>query len=225
MTNSFSHITGSIGTVSEKGIPEEVDVAIVGSGGAGLMAALSAAKEGARVLIVESREIVGGATGISAGAAWIPNHGFSTKQLKVEDDLDQARRYIYGQGRDQVLDHDLIETFLETGPHVARYIEEHTSFGWIRRSGRTTALTSTARPSAGPSSPARTHRRVWARPPSTCDRLSPRVWPRTRCRSGCSAAWGSTRLGWPVRHWSERCSRRGCATVSTYASKRPRSGW
>src|SRR4051794_14416161 len=131
MTNSFSHITGSIGTVSEKGIPEEVDVAIVGSGGAGLMAALSAAKEGARVLVLESREVVGGATGISAGAAWVPNHGFSTKELKVEDDLEQARRYIYGQGRDQVLDHELIETFLATGPHVARYIEEHTSFGWI----------------------------------------------------------------------------------------------
>jgi 3-oxosteroid 1-dehydrogenase len=79
MTNSSSHFTGSIGTVSEKGIPDEVDVAIVGSGGAGLMAALSAAKEGARVLVVEAREIVGGATGISAGAAWIPNHGYSTR--------------------------------------------------------------------------------------------------------------------------------------------------
>ena len=63
------------------------------------MAALTAAKEGARVLVVESRELVGGATGISAGAAWIPNHGFSTKELKVQDSLDQARRYIYGQGR------------------------------------------------------------------------------------------------------------------------------
>ena len=131
MTNSSPQFAGSIGTVSEKGIPSEVDVAIVGSGGAGLMAALTAAKEGARVLVVESRELVGGATGISAGAAWIPNHGFSTKQLKVEDDLNQARRYIYGQGRDHVLDHDLIEKFLETGPHVARYIEEHTAFGWI----------------------------------------------------------------------------------------------
>ncbi len=131
MTKSSSQFTGSIGTVSGKGIPDEVDVAIVGSGGAGLMAALTAAKEGARVLVLESRELVGGATGISAGAAWIPNHGFSTKELKVEDDLEQARRYIYGQGRDQVLDHDLIEKFLETGPHVARYIEEHTSFGWI----------------------------------------------------------------------------------------------
>src|SRR3954464_12689081 len=131
MTSSSSQFTGSIGTVTEIGIPDEMDVVIVGSGGAGLMAALSAAKEGARVLVVESREVVGGATGISAGAAWIPNHGFSTKQLKVEDDLNQARRYIYGQGRDHVLDHDLIEKCLETGPHVPRYIEEHTAFGWI----------------------------------------------------------------------------------------------
>jgi 3-oxosteroid 1-dehydrogenase len=131
MTRSASQFAGSIGTVTEKGIPDEVEVVVVGSGGAGLMAALTAAKEGARVLVVESRELVGGATGISAGAAWIPNPGFSTKQLKVKDDLDLARRYIYGQERDQVLDHDLVEKFLETGPHVARYIEEHTAFGWI----------------------------------------------------------------------------------------------
>lgn len=131
MTSSSSQFTGSIGTVAEKGIPDEADVVIVGSGGAGLMAALTAAKEGARVLVVESRELVGGATGISAGAAWIPNHGFSTKELKVQDSLEQARRYIYGQGRDAVLDHDLIEAFLQAGPQVARYIEEHTAFGWI----------------------------------------------------------------------------------------------
>ena len=131
MTSKSRQFTGSIGTVSAKGIPGEADLVIVGSGGAGLMAALTAAKQGARVLVVESRELVGGATGISAGAAWIPNHGFSTKELKVGDSLDQARRYIYGQGRDEVLDHDLIEAFLDTGPHVARYIEEHTAFGWI----------------------------------------------------------------------------------------------
>jgi succinate dehydrogenase/fumarate reductase flavoprotein subunit len=131
MRSSSTQFSGSIGTAAVKGLPDEVDVVVVGSGGAGLTAALAAAKEDARVLVVESRELVGGATGISAGAAWIPNHGFSTKDLKVEDSLDQARRYIYGQGRDQDLDHDLVEKFLETGPHVARFIEEHTSFGWI----------------------------------------------------------------------------------------------
>ena len=165
MVSSSTQHSGSIGPVSQSGIPDEVDVAIVGSGGAGLMAALTAAKEGARVLVVESREIVGGATGISAGAAWIPNHGFSTKDLKVNDDPDQARRYIYGQGRDQILDHDLVEKFLETGPHVARFIEEHTPpSGGSRRSGRTIAPTSTARPSVGHSSPARTPPRDWGRP-------------------------------------------------------------
>lgn len=131
MTRTTTPFTGTIGRVAEQGLPEEVDVAIVGSGGAGLMAALTAAREGARVLVLESRELVGGATGISAGAAWIPAHGFSTRQLGVEDDLDQARRYLYGQGRDQVLDHALVEKFLETGPAVARYVEEHTAFGWI----------------------------------------------------------------------------------------------
>ena len=131
MVSSQAQFSGSIGTVAEQGIPDEVDVAVVGSGGAGLIAALTAAKEGARVLVVESRELVGGATGISAGAAWIPNHGFSTVDLKVDDDLDKARRYMYGEGRDQVLDHDLVEMFLETGPQVARFVEEHTAFGWI----------------------------------------------------------------------------------------------
>jgi succinate dehydrogenase/fumarate reductase flavoprotein subunit len=129
-TTSIQH-RGSIGPIDQSGIPSDVDVVIVGSGGAGLMAALTAAKEGAQVLVLESREVVGGATGISAGAAWIPNHGFSTEELDVEDDLDKARRYIYGQGRDEVLDHALVEQFLKTGPEVARYIEEHTAFGWI----------------------------------------------------------------------------------------------
>jgi hypothetical protein len=35
MTNTSKQFIGSIGTVSEKGIPDEVEVAIVGSGGAG----------------------------------------------------------------------------------------------------------------------------------------------------------------------------------------------
>lgn len=122
---------GSIGTVTVRGLPEEVDLAIIGSGGAGLMAGLTAAKEGARVLIVESMPIVGGATGISAGAAWIPAHGFSTKALGIHDSLEQARQYIYGEGRDKELNPEMVETFLANGPKVARYIEDHTNFGWI----------------------------------------------------------------------------------------------
>jgi fumarate reductase flavoprotein subunit len=47
----------------------DVDVAVVGSGAAGLTAALTARAEGARVAIAESETVVGGATRLSAG--WV----------------------------------------------------------------------------------------------------------------------------------------------------------
>lgn len=122
---------GTIGTVAENGVPENVDIVVIGSGGAGLTAALTAARDGSRVLVVESLEIVGGATGVSAGAGWFPAHGYSTKELGIEDSLEDARTYIYGNGRGETLDHDVIETFLQEGPKVARYIEANTKFGWI----------------------------------------------------------------------------------------------
>jgi fumarate reductase flavoprotein subunit len=47
----------------------DVDVVVVGSGAAGLTAALTAGAEGARVVIAESESVVGGATRLSAG--WV----------------------------------------------------------------------------------------------------------------------------------------------------------
>lgn len=122
---------GTIGTIAELGLPESADVVVIGSGGAGLTAALTAARDGASVVVVESLEIVGGATGVSAGAAWIPDHGYSTEALGISDSLDDARTYIYGEGRSATLDPEIVETFLQEGPEVARYVEENTKFGWI----------------------------------------------------------------------------------------------
>jgi hypothetical protein len=48
------------------------DVAVVGTGAAGLAAALFAAKRGARVLMLERTEHVGGSSAWSAGTAWLP---------------------------------------------------------------------------------------------------------------------------------------------------------
>ncbi|WIM68239.1 FAD-dependent oxidoreductase [Corynebacterium breve] len=122
---------GVIGTVEEHGIPDNIDVIVIGSGGAGLTAALTAADRGASVLVVESLDIVGGATGVSAGAAWVPAHGFSTEALGVEDSIEQGRTYFMGQGRDEILDPDMIDTVLNEGPKVVRYVENNTKFGWI----------------------------------------------------------------------------------------------
>ena len=122
---------GVVGAASEVGLPSEVDVVVIGSGAAGLLAGLSAAVNGARVVIVESESLVGGTSAISGGAVWVPNHGYSYKALKTSDSVEAARTYLFGQGRDGVLDGDVVETFLETAPQVARFVEDHTYLSWI----------------------------------------------------------------------------------------------
>jgi succinate dehydrogenase/fumarate reductase flavoprotein subunit len=49
------------------------DVIVLGAGGAGMAAALFAAIEGMKVLVVERTPWVGGTTALAAGALWIPN--------------------------------------------------------------------------------------------------------------------------------------------------------
>ncbi len=72
---------------------ESFDVVVVGAGGAGLSAALFAAIEGAKVLIVERTEYVGGTTAWSAGTTWVPGtaHG---KRVNPHDTLDAAATYL-----------------------------------------------------------------------------------------------------------------------------------
>ncbi|WP_221177397.1 FAD-dependent oxidoreductase [Nocardioides marmoriginsengisoli] len=122
---------GTVGTAAEFGLPIEVDVVVVGSGAGGMMSALAAALEGAEVLLVESEHLVGGTTAISGGATWVPNHGIATKHLKAHDSASMAREYILGEGRDQVLDPEVVDAFIENAPKMARFVEEHTYLSWI----------------------------------------------------------------------------------------------
>jgi FAD binding domain len=49
------------------------DLIVVGAGGAGLAAALFAAIEGKKVLVVERMDVLGGTTALSAATCWLPN--------------------------------------------------------------------------------------------------------------------------------------------------------
>mgnify|MGYP000707630121 CR=1 FL=1 len=49
------------------------DVAVIGSGAGGLAAATFAALNGARTLLIERTEYVGGTSAFSAGTTWAPN--------------------------------------------------------------------------------------------------------------------------------------------------------
>ena len=66
-------------------VMKKPDVIVIGSGGTGLMAALSAAKHGARVLVLEGYKAWGGTTGFcggpALGAGKSPHGGQGTSRL------------------------------------------------------------------------------------------------------------------------------------------------
>ena len=75
------------------GADEIFDVAVIGAGGAGLSAALFAAIDGARVLLIESTEFVGGSTAYSAGTTWIPGTQLGAT-VNPEDTLARAAAFL-----------------------------------------------------------------------------------------------------------------------------------
>lgn len=103
---------------------EQADVVVVGAGAAGMTAAIVAHDRGAKVLILERTDKVGGTTAVSGGGIWIPcNHHMG--KLGIEDSREDALTYCKALAMGRV-DEELIETFVDTAPEMIRYIEEKT---------------------------------------------------------------------------------------------------
>jgi len=88
-----------------------------------MTAALVAATEGLRVLLVERAAQVGGSTSRSAGTLWIPGN-FSFDDAEARADVEAARLYLdtlVGQRSSA----ELREQFLRHGPAMLRYLREH----------------------------------------------------------------------------------------------------
>lgn len=99
----------------------DVDVVVLGSGGAGLTAALSAAVAGATVEVYEKAETVGGTTAVSGGIVWIPAHGRSVDGPLSTDD---AMAYLRAQSLG-FMDDELVETFVHSGAAMLDFVEAH----------------------------------------------------------------------------------------------------
>ena len=92
------------------------DVVVVGSGAAGLSAAITAARQGLRAVVVEKAARYGGSTARSGGGLWVPNNHVLAR-AGIEDTADDATAY---------LDHivgstapaELRRAFLEHGPEM-----------------------------------------------------------------------------------------------------------
>lgn len=103
----------------------DCDVLIVGSGAAGLSAAVTAAWHGLKVIVVEKDPVFGGATAWSGGWAWVPCNPLARRAGIVED-IEQPRTYLKHQLGEQY-DPAMIDAFLQAGPQMVAFFEQHTS--------------------------------------------------------------------------------------------------
>ncbi|MFJ4110088.1 FAD-dependent oxidoreductase [Pseudomonas sp. NPDC089758] len=103
----------------------ECDVLVIGSGAAGLAAAVTAAWHGQRVTLVEKDAVFGGATAWSGGWAWVPRNPLA-RRAGIEEDIEQPRTYLRNE-LGAHYDAQRIDAFLEACPHMVAFFEQHTA--------------------------------------------------------------------------------------------------
>lgn len=102
----------------------EVDVIVLGSGAAGLIAALAASDAGATVAIFERADVLGGATAISGGVCWVPmNHHMD--EAGVADSREDALRYLDSLSLGQ-MDPKLARAFVDGARGTVEWLEQAT---------------------------------------------------------------------------------------------------
>lgn len=105
----------------------EVDVVVVGSG-TGLAAALIAASQGLKVLVLEKADAIGGTTLVSGGVLWVPVNRVMQRE-GLEDERDSARRYLTRVSRNQASD-EIIDAFLDNGADMLEAVEQYSPVSW-----------------------------------------------------------------------------------------------
>ena len=119
-------------TASPRGVSCH-DVVVLGSGAAGLTAALAAAAGGAEVGLYEKSDLLGGTTAISGGIVWVPGNHLMDRSDGIngidgidaaERDADpaEALRYLRALAGD-ALDVLVAEALVAAGPEMLRFVE------------------------------------------------------------------------------------------------------
>jgi succinate dehydrogenase/fumarate reductase flavoprotein subunit len=104
---------------------DTVDLVVIGSGGAGFSAALNAAIDGARVLLVERMAHVGGTTALSAATTWVPG---TKRGLEVNpDDTPERVATFLNLAVGERSDAKLRQSFIDNGPHAIAKLEANSA--------------------------------------------------------------------------------------------------
>ncbi|RAY13354.1 3-oxosteroid 1-dehydrogenase [Actinomadura craniellae] len=110
----------------------EHDFLIVGSGGGGMTAALTAADAGLDVLVVEKGSKYGGSTGISGGGVWVPNN--ATLRAAGHDDSRESIRSYLDQLTQGKVPAARLDAFIDHGPAAMDLLGQSRwmRFFWVR---------------------------------------------------------------------------------------------
>ncbi len=102
----------------------DCDVLVLGSGAAGLTAAVTAAEAGLRVIVAEKTGLLGGTTALSEGMIWVPG-SHHARAAGVDDTAGAATAYVTHVAGTA---HDPARTcaYVEQAPAMLQFLERHT---------------------------------------------------------------------------------------------------
>src|SRR5688572_16061289 len=108
----------------------ETDVVVVGTGGAGMTAALAAKSQGAEVVVLEKAPKVGGTTAVSGGVVWVPMNDHMA-EVGIEDSRDEALSYVRRLALGRAIDPELVDLIVDRGHEMLRELERRTPLRMI----------------------------------------------------------------------------------------------
>jgi succinate dehydrogenase/fumarate reductase flavoprotein subunit len=108
---------------------EQYDVVVVGSGAGALSTAVTAAKGGLKVLVLEKESLYGGTTARSGGVLWVPCNPKS-RALGIEDSEEEARQYLQHETGAR-FDAARVDAFLQNGPRMVDFFERETQVRFV----------------------------------------------------------------------------------------------
>ncbi len=109
----------------DMGQQESCDLVVIGSGAAGLSAAVTAAHNGLKVVLLEKAPVLGGTSAWSGGWMWTPRNPLAVRDGIVEE-LDAPRRYL-AQVLGNNFDAAKVDAFLTAAPEMVAFYQEETA--------------------------------------------------------------------------------------------------
>lgn len=109
----------------------DVDVLVVGSGAAGMTAAIVAAVEGQRALVLEKADVVGGSTAYSGGVCWVPGSHLA-RRAGVDDSTEKTLTYLRACLGER-FNEERLTRYLGLAADAIEYLESNSEVAFLLR--------------------------------------------------------------------------------------------